>query len=151
AVARHQALVSARGQDDFADIDVAVRIDAQVVRGEEIARRAGIAVAAEPREELSFKVKDAQAGPNRGTGRRLPGKQSRAPADLGHEHAVMTVDDNLHWPGHVGPRRQKLAVGREDLNAAILAVRHEYPSGTVQGDAMRQIELARPASRLTPG
>ena len=38
AIGRHHAAVAARRHDDFADVDVAVPVDPQIVRREELAR-----------------------------------------------------------------------------------------------------------------
>src|SRR5579871_575261 len=41
-IRRHQAAVAPAGQDDFGDVNVAVRIDADAVRREKVPRRARI-------------------------------------------------------------------------------------------------------------
>src|SRR5262249_43018371 len=64
---------------------------------------------------------------------------------------IIPINEDLHRPGHIGPFGEELSLGREQLNAAILAIRHKHPAGAVQRDAMRQIELAGAAARFSPG
>src|SRR5262249_5440407 len=64
---------------------------------------------------------------------------------------VRAVDEELAGTGHVGPLPSIDAVRREDLQAAVLAVRDIYGSVLVHGQAVGHVKLARPAPRLSPG
>src|SRR2546422_2957790 len=54
AGAWHHAFVAAGGHDDFADVNVAARVDAKIVRGEEIADGAGLIAAAPAGLQFAF-------------------------------------------------------------------------------------------------
>ena len=45
---------------------------------------------------------------------------------------------------------EELAVGREELNAAVLAIGDVHGAVGVDGDAVRHVKLPRPAPRLAP-
>src|SRR5262249_52059609 len=53
AVGRHESAVAAGGHDHFADVQGPTRIEANIMRGEEVARGAGIRAAAPAREQFA--------------------------------------------------------------------------------------------------
>src|SRR5262245_5521208 len=115
AVGRHEAAVAARGHDDLTDVQGAARVEANIVRGKEVTRRAGIGAAAPAGKKFTVAREHADAASRRIRRRRLPGKQARSPTHLCHECSIRAVDAHLHRPGHVGPLFDELAIRREDL------------------------------------
>ena len=49
-IGRHQATVAAGGEDDLADVQVAARVEPEIVWGEEISRNARVIAAAPARQ-----------------------------------------------------------------------------------------------------
>ena len=70
----NQAAITSRRQNDLGHVNVAVRIDADVVRGEEVSGSAGIRAAAPSRQQPTLAIEDTHA-PARGIGTRgdVPG------------------------------------------------------------------------------
>ena len=81
---RHRAAIAACRHHHLANVDVAVRVQPDVVRREEIARSARIGAAAPTRQQPALEIEHAHPPARRvGTGRAQPGEQARTPADLG--------------------------------------------------------------------
>src|SRR5262245_62018786 len=116
---RHHPILAAGGPGHFGDIDIAIGIDAYVVRREEAAGIAGMLAAAPASLKFSVRVEDAHAAAGRAGRRRLhAGPAARAKTELRHVDHAETIDEHLAWPGHVSPFRAKGAFQREDLNPA---------------------------------
>src|SRR5438445_1515320 len=99
----HPAIAPCR-PDDFADIQIASGVDAQVMGSEEVAWRTRIPLAGPTSQEATLEVEHANAGTRQvRTRRSLPRKHSGMPTDLGNENAVAAVDKNLHRPRHIRP------------------------------------------------
>src|SRR6266511_4103690 len=102
AVRRHQAAIAAGRHGHLADVEVAVRIDADAVRGEEVAGRGGILAATPARQQLAFPVEEAHPS-SRGVrrGRTRPRPHAAAEAQLGDVHVLVAVEEHLARPGQV--------------------------------------------------
>src|SRR5690349_1241616 len=101
AIRRHEALIAARGHGYFADVQIAMRVDANVVRREEVPGRTGIVATAPARQQFAGSVKHTQSRMRRIGGCRQPGKHSSVPADLDNENAILPIDEDLHGASHV--------------------------------------------------
>src|SRR5262245_22810767 len=107
---RHHSVFAAGGPGHFGDIDVAVGIDANVVRREEVARIARMLAAAPASLEFSVPVKDAHAAAGRAGRRWLhSGPAARAKAEFRNVDHAGTIDEHLTRPCHVRPFRAKSA------------------------------------------
>lgn len=148
---RHQPAIPSRRQHHFRDVNVAAAIDPDAMRGEEVARRAGIPAASPARSEFPAWAENAHA-PARsvGVGSGRPRPHSRAETQFRHVDIAPAVDENLTRPGDVGPLGQVVAVRREKLDSAILTIRDvDYPP-SIHGDAMRHMKFAGTAAWLPP-
>src|ERR1700687_1954334 len=138
------------GDADFADIDVALRIQRDAVRREEFAGlEAGTVLAAEPGDALSLGVDDAQARAqirhlaiDRHAGAKLANDEIRLPTAAAMQRA---------GPVQIIPLRLVSAVAVEHLHAMVLAVRDIDPAIGVSDDVVDDIELAEIDARLAPG
>src|SRR5262249_37571814 len=82
-VRRHHAVFAAGGPGHLGDIDIAMGIDANVVRRKEVARIGGMLAAAPARLEFSVPVEDAHAAAGRaGRGRLHAGPTARAKTEF---------------------------------------------------------------------
>ena len=54
----------------------------------------------------------------------------------------MTVDGDLRWPLDVGPFAEVVALGRDELDAVVLAIGDQHPAVSEHGHPVRQVELA---------
>src|SRR6202163_401880 len=138
------------GDADFAEIDVALRIQRDAVRCEEFAGlEARTILAAEPRDALSLGVDDGQAGAqiwrlqvDRHARTQLADNEIRLPAAAAMQRA---------GPVQIIPLRLEFAVAVEHLHAVVLAVRHIDPAVLVGDDVVDDVELARIGAGLAPG
>src|SRR6202163_2516402 len=138
------------GDADFAEIDVALRIQRDAVRREEFAgRKAWTFLAAEPCNALSLGVDDGQAGAqiwrlqvDRHARTKLADNEIRLPAAAAVQRA---------GPVQIVPLRLVFAVAVEHLHAVVLAVRHIDPAVLVGDDVVDDVELARIGAGLAPG
>src|SRR5437660_1441616 len=97
------------------------------MRCKEVAGSTRIPAAAPARPELAAPVENAHS-PARGVGARSGRARppARVEAQLGNVDEPPTVDENLTRPDHVGPFGEVVAVRREELDPAVLAVGHVY-------------------------
>src|SRR5262245_14290434 len=117
AIGRNQSFTPAAGPDYFGHVDVAVGIDPDPVRGEEIAGAAGIVTTAPARVQLAVTIEDAQAPARCAGGCVCSRPHAGAETKLGHIDRSLRIDEDLAGAGHVGPFGDELAVGREELDA----------------------------------
>jgi hypothetical protein len=123
AVRWNNAFVASRRPRYLADVKVTPRIEAEVVGSVEVAGGTGIRPTAPARKEPAIGIEDADPAPGRlraGCGGTRPHR--RPIAQFCDKDAASGVDDNLARPRDVGPLLQELAVGTEELKAAVLAV-----------------------------
>src|SRR5271156_1409778 len=73
------------------------------------------------------------------------------PAELRYVDEILIVNEDVVWPPDPVPRLQEYTIGTEDLHARVFAIGHVDPVAAVHRDRVRQVELAWPSSRLTPG
>src|SRR5438876_8181356 len=100
AVGRDEAAVAACGHHNLGDVDAAARVNAHVVRGEEIAGRRGAVSTAPVGNQSALRVENAYATAG-GVGRRRRGSgpHAGAKAELGHVGESSAVEGNLTGPG----------------------------------------------------
>ena len=139
------------GPDNFTDVQATVGIDPDVVWRQEIAGGSGVLAAAPAGLQFTGQVENADTAAHWVRAGFLPWEESHFAADIRHEYVVLGIDEYLHGPGGVRPFRDEFTVGLEDLDAAVFAISHVDASVAVDCNAMRQIELARSLTRLTPG
>src|SRR5262249_18486198 len=143
-----QPAIAARRHGHFGDVNCSLRIDADVVRREEVARRARIVAAPPARFQLAIRTEDADAAP-RPLGRRS-WPHAGAITNLRDVSIAARVNEHLAWPGDLLPLREVLSIRAEQLNPAILPVGNVNRSVSSHRDAVRQIELPRPTPWLAP-
>src|SRR5262249_42542144 len=149
---RHQSRASAGGEGDLGNVEIAVRIDPQPVRREEAARRTGIVGVPPASEQLAVAIEDTDTAAG-SAGLRGPGAGPAASAatQLGDvDPAVPSIDEHLARPGQVGPLVLKLALRGEELQPAVLAIGDEDGAILVDGQAVRNLEMAGFAPRFPP-
>src|SRR5919108_3870093 len=150
AVGGRQSAAHGEGPGHFADVDVTFRIDCEPVRRREAAGLRGFR-RAPPREEAAVAVEDADAAVLRGLRGAVAARDlAGVPPELGHVGASGRVEDEVRRPLRVGPLAQILAVGAEDLDAVALAVADEDAAVGVDGDTVRDVELAGAGAGLAP-
>src|SRR2546425_392070 len=148
---RRETAADGERPGDLAHVDVAARVHGEAVRGGEAARHAGVR-AAPPREHASVPVVDADTTVPRLLDRSMATRRlALVPPQLGDVGAALRVEHEVRGALGVRPLREVLALGAEDLDAIVLAVADEDAAIRVDGDAMRQVELARPGARYAPG
>src|SRR5207237_8983795 len=109
---RHNARPTAGGQRHLAYINRHAMVDPDRMRREEVAGRTGIVAAAPACQQVAVGVEDADESAGRSGRRRTrAGPAARAEAQLGHEKAVLAIDEYLARPGHLGPLAQIIAGG----------------------------------------
>src|SRR6266700_2612282 len=137
------------GEADFADVDVAARIDGEPVRRDELAGlEPGMGVT-EPGQEFALMGVDADPGPAirdvdvaRHIGADLADIEARRAGAGLHAKARRAV--------HVGPLRLVFAVAVEHLDPVVLAVGDVDPAVGVAADVVRDVELAGIGAGLAP-
>src|SRR5262245_60586901 len=102
-IGRNQSFTPAAGPDYFGHVDVAVGIDPDSVRGEEIAGGAGVVSAAPASLQLAVAIEDAQASARRAGGCAGPRPHSCAAAGLGHVSGCRWIAGDVGSGGRVGP------------------------------------------------
>src|SRR5450755_1176269 len=138
------------GDADFAEIDVALRIQCDAVRCKEFAGlKAGTILAAEPCNALSLGIDDGQARAqiwrlqvDRHARTQLADNEIRLPAAAAMQRA---------GPMQIIPLRLVFAVAVEHLHAVVLAVGDIDPAVLVGCDVVDDVELARIGAGLAPG
>src|SRR5947208_6014161 len=109
------------GPGHLADVDVALRVHGDAVRGREIAGRARLGPAP-AREHAALGIEDAHpAGPGLRDGPMTTRGLARVPPQLGDEGPALGVEDEVGRALRVRPRAETLAFGAEDLGAIALA------------------------------
>src|SRR5579862_599330 len=111
-----------------AGVDVAARVDADAV--DMAAREAG--------QHMALAVADADL-------RRLA-----VVFLLGDVEIAVLAAADVVGAAHAGPLALEVALRREDLDALVGPVGDVEEAGIVEGDAVRQVELARPVARRAP-
>src|SRR5262245_52076870 len=108
---RHYARTAARGQRHLGNINVAARIDPDVVRRKEIARCRRILAAAPARVQLAMHIEHTHAAACLPwLMRPSPRPPTGAKAQLGNVEHARLVDENLARPRHIGPLAEILPV-----------------------------------------
>jgi len=150
AAVRHEAGADAHRVGHLTHVDVAVRIDTDVVRADEVARRAAVHLAP-ARQHRARPVVDAHpAGPlvgDRAEARRLV---AGAVQQLGDVDQPVAIDGDVGRALHVVPLVQIVAVRAEELDAVVLAVGDQHAAVRRHRDAVDEVELPRPGARLAP-
>ena len=137
------------GDADFADIDVAFRIQRDAVRREKFAGiETGAVFTAEARDPISLAVEDAQARAEIGRG-----AVDRHPrAELAHNEIRLLPSAAMQRAGAVQeiPLRLVFAIAVEHLHAMVLAIGDIDPALGIGDDVVHDIELAGIGARLAP-
>src|SRR6185295_5292001 len=139
------------GDADFADIDVAARVQRDAVRRQEFSGlEAGTVLAAEPRDALALGVDDGQARPeiwhlpiDRHAGAELADNEVRVVRPAAATQRA--------GPVQIIPLRLVFAVAVEYLHAMVLSIGHIDPAVGIVGDVVHDVELARIGAGLAPG
>src|SRR5260221_1049187 len=149
---RHRRVRKTRapvGDADFADIDVALRIQREAVRREEFSGLEARAVlAAKPRDPLALGVNDGQAR----TQIRNLAIDRHARAELANDKIRLLAAAAVQRTGamQIIPLRLVSAVAVEHLHAVVLTVRDIDKTVGVGCDVVDDIELAGIAAGLAP-
>src|SRR5262249_21379086 len=125
--------------------------DADAMGREEIARSARVFAAAPARQQMAGSVEDADVGSAcRLRWVLLKLKPAGLESHVAHEGPIVGINTDLHRTPGVRPLLQILAVRRENLNPAVLAISDVDLALAVDGNSVRQIELSRTVSRRAP-
>src|SRR5260370_15418934 len=137
------------GVTHLADIDVALRIDGEPVRRQELAGLlAGPVLAAQTGDGLALLIDDGEPRPDVGV---LAVDRHARPELTDDELRVLAAAAiERARPVHVVPLQLVLAVAVEHLHAMILAVGDIDPPVLVGGDVVGDLELAWIAARGAP-
>src|SRR5262245_27392705 len=120
---RDLALVTAGRHHHFADVNGPLRIDTDAMAREESAGRARVVAPSPARQQMAGSVEDADvrsACRLRWVG--LKWKPAGLESHVAHEGPIVGIKPDLHRTPGVRPLLQILAVRRESLNPAVLAL-----------------------------
>ena len=131
---------------DFADIDVAKRVDGHAVRAEKLCRPQPGVWIADPRQELALVIDDADPRPEIGFA-----VYRRARTEFAD------IADRVLGVRHVEPARSVqvvplgliFAVAVEHLHSMVLAIGDINPAVGIGADIVRDVELTRLGAGLT--
>ena len=146
AIGRDQAAVAAGRQRDFADVEVAERSTQMSCGAKKSPAAHGLSPPPQRACNSPRRIEDAHASAGRGcpAAARCRGT-CRRDSPTRRRIRCRRVDRHLAGPGHVGPLGEKLAVGREELQAAVLAIGDIHRPGAIDRDAVRHVKLPGPA------
>ena len=113
-------------------------------------RREGILATAPTGLELAVPVEDAQAAKLRLGGALHPREEARPIAQLGDVHEVVRADEHFAGADDIGPLGDELAVGVEDLHAAVFAVGHVEALVSVDAEAVGHVEFSGASDGRSP-
>src|SRR3954449_3024342 len=137
-----------RSPRDLADIDIAVRVDGESMRGQELAELGPRWCLAKAADQLSLMINDADprsevgdVAANRGGGADLADIEDRL-VPIWHAEATGTMQ--------VLPLRFELTVAVEHLDAVVFAVGDINPAVGIATDVVDDVELALAGPRRTP-
>ena len=149
---RREVLDRVRRLDDFADVEVAARIRPDAVQHDKVTGQDRIG-AAHACLNVTIEVTDRNSRDrlvtDRGVLHQLEMRSVRyrhRPAQLGDIEVRLLVDEKVAGPIDPGPDIDQLAGVGEDLDARVLPIGDEDAAVGIDGDRVRQVELARPGS-----
>src|SRR5688572_7778262 len=151
AFRRYQSAIPSRRPYHFGHINVAVRIDADVVWSEEVARGRRGLTATPTGQQFTLWTKDAYSTAG-GVGSRWRRTRPHAGAisQFRDKQITSSVEMDLARSRDFGPLFEELSVRRENLDAAVFAVGNEDPPPWIDCDPMRHVKLAWAAARCAP-
>lgn len=147
----HPPRRSAGGPGDFGDVDGACGIDADAVRGVEVAGVARVLAAAPACEQFAVAIEYANAAAGF-AGFRIARSRpaSGAVAEFSDISVARLVEAQVRRPSEVGPGVEVSTILSKALDSAILAIAYMDHASIVNGDAVRHMELTGTVAGFAP-